>query len=102
MVTEDDVVNIAVLRKDLKHFVHFANRNGLSIYRPNKNGGFELLKLALTSPVLEKLTEGLINIYRDVNREEYVDVDAEEVEDEDEFDLPPSEGKNEEEVEGEG
>ena len=97
MVKADDVIKIAVLKKHVKYFAHFGKRNNLPIFKVNKNEGVELAKSALNSPVLEKLTEGLINIYRDIPKDEYIDVDAKDVEDEEEseqepepeFDLPP-------------
>ena len=109
MVEQEDVVEIAILKKHAKLFAIFAKKNGLPVYRVNRNEGIELAKTALNSPVLEKLTEGLINIYRDIPKEEYIDVDAKDVGDEEEgeeeseeFDLPPDLGEdNAEEEESE-
>jgi len=102
LVEQDDVVEIAILKKHVRLFSIFAKKNGLPVYRVNRNEGIELAKTALNSPVLEKLTEGLINIYRDIPKEEYIDIDAvdseETEESEEEFDLPP---KGEDDVEEE-
>lgn len=106
MVTEDDVVEVAVLKEDLKHFILFARKNKIPIYKVKKNDAIDLAKSALNSPVLEKLTEGILNIYRDIPKDEYIDVDAndaeeEEEEDLEEFDLPPDIEKEKGEGDGE-
>ena len=104
MVTEDDVVEVAVLREDLKHFILFARKNKIPIYKVKKNEAIDLAKSALNSPVLEKLTEGILNIYRDIPKDEYIDVDANDADEEgefEEFDLPPDIEKEKGEDDGE-
>jgi hypothetical protein len=102
MVTEEEFIKVAILKEHVKYFLAFSNKYKLPMYKlptykVTRSDGVDLAKAALSSPVLEKLTEGIFNILQNKESDVYIDVDAKDVdedeeeneEDEDEFDLPP-------------
>jgi hypothetical protein len=96
MVTEEEFIKVAILKEHVKYFLAFSNKYKLPM-KVTRSDGVDLAKAALSSPVLEKLTEGIFNILQNKESDVYIDVDAKDVdedeeeneEDEDEFDLPP-------------
>ena len=89
---DEEIIEIGVLKKHVRFFSLFANKYKLPIFKVNKktSDGIELAKAALSSPVLEKFTEGIFSIYR--GEDEVFDVDSKDIDNEDEdedFNLPP-------------